>query len=111
MSQQVPALRRERLLHLDALRGLAIVLMVLDHARVFFGHLRLEREHVASTTPALFVTRWVTHLCAPTFVVPGRRLGGPGRALYARTAGRSRCGTTSERERRSARANPRGSTP
>jgi uncharacterized membrane protein len=70
----------ERLAHLDALRGLAIVLMVLDHARDFFGDLRLEPEHIASTTPLLFGTRWVTHLCAPTFVF----LAGASAALSGR---------------------------
>jgi uncharacterized membrane protein len=56
---------------IDILRGLVIVLMALDHTREFtnasgwaFNPLSAE-----DSTPLLYVTRWVTHLCAPTFVL------------------------------------------
>lgn len=54
---------------IDALRGLVIVLMVLDHVRDF-THVGFTSDAMALDTgnPALFMTRWVTHLCAPTFV-------------------------------------------
>ena len=54
----------------DRLRGLVIVIMMLDHVREFFAAdaLRFEATDLAQTSPALFATRWVTHLCAPTFV-------------------------------------------
>ena len=61
-----------------------MVLMVLDHCRDFFGDGRVDATDLATTTPALFYTRWVTHLCAPTFSL----LAGVSAALWG--AGRSR---------------------
>lgn len=59
-----------RLDALDAWRGLIIVLMVLDHVRDFFhaGAFFYAATDPAQTNVALYATRWITHLCAPTFV-------------------------------------------
>lgn len=63
-----------RLVALDWMRGLVMVLMTIDHASGAFNAGRLTSDSVAlwkvgSALPAAqFLTRWVTHLCAPTFV-------------------------------------------
>jgi len=59
-----------RLDAIDMLRGLVIAIMVLDHTRDFFHYyaLRLDPTDPAKSWPLLFATRWVTHLCAATFV-------------------------------------------
>jgi uncharacterized membrane protein len=60
----------ERLQIIDKLRGLVIVIMVLDHVRDFFHEdaFRFSATNLDKTTAILFATRWVTHVCAPTFV-------------------------------------------
>jgi len=44
-----------------------MILMALDHTRDFFTYARSQPEDVVNTTLALFMTRWVTHFCAPAF--------------------------------------------
>ena len=55
---------------LDVLRGLVIVLMALDHVRDYLHESGYAYDPLdpAATTGVLYVTRWVTHFCAPTFV-------------------------------------------
>jgi uncharacterized membrane protein len=59
-----------RVLSIDLLRGIVIVIMALDHVRMYFGHgtWYSSPTDLATTTPLLFFTRWVTHFCAPTFI-------------------------------------------
>jgi uncharacterized membrane protein len=57
-----------RLASLDVLRGVIMVLMVLDHTRDFFTDARINPTNLAATTTPLFFTRWVTHFCAPLFI-------------------------------------------
>jgi uncharacterized membrane protein len=56
-----------RIESVDLVRGIAIVIMALDHVRDFFGDPSASPTNLASTTAALFFTRWVTHICAPVF--------------------------------------------
>jgi uncharacterized membrane protein len=63
----VPAGPR-RLDHVDLLRGLVMVLMVLDHVRDYFTAVRFDPTDLTHTNLELFATRWITHYCAPVFV-------------------------------------------
>ncbi|WP_025111540.1 DUF1624 domain-containing protein [Pseudomonas sp. H1h] len=60
-----------RLLSIDALRGLVILFMLLDHVReTFVLHRQVsDPMDIASTEPALFFSRTLAHLCAPVFVL------------------------------------------
>ncbi len=53
---------------IDLLRGFVMIIMVLDHARDFWGGFTPNPTDLEATTVGLFFTRWVTHLCAPVFV-------------------------------------------
>jgi uncharacterized membrane protein len=59
-----------RVTSIDLLRGLVMILMALDHVRMYFGYgtWYAEPTDLATTTPPLFFTRWITHFCAPVFV-------------------------------------------
>ena len=61
---------------IDWLRGVVMVLMALDHTRMFVG----TSVDLRTATPALYFTRWVTHFCAPVFVL----LAGMGAYLHGR---------------------------
>ena len=61
---------KSRVRSVDALRGLVMIIMALDHVREYFhsGAMTFQPEDLSRTTAALFFTRWITHLCAPVFM-------------------------------------------
>lgn len=65
---RVPAVAR--LASVDLLRGLVMVIMALDHTRDFVNAeaMAFRPEDLTQTTAAIFLTRWVTHFCAPVFM-------------------------------------------
>ena len=61
---------QKRIESIDILRGIVMVIMAIDHIRDFF-HITGNTDdplNLATTTPILFFTRWITHFCAPVFV-------------------------------------------
>ena len=66
-----------RIASLDIVRGAVMVLMAIDHVRVYAG------VPPGGPEPGVFFTRWVTHFCAPAFVF----LAGTAAYLYGRKAG------------------------
>ena len=58
---------KTRISSIDLLRGLVMLIMAVDHVRDNF-HGTPDPTDLASTTPLLFFTRWITHFCAPAFV-------------------------------------------
>ena len=74
---------RPRVQSVDVLRGIVMVLMAIDHVRVYSG------VPAGGPTFGVFFTRWVTHFCAPAFVffagtsafLYGQSIGGDERGL------------------------------
>lgn len=58
-----------RLKSIDFLRGLIMVIMALDHVRDFITGIPFDPLDLSNTDNAFFATRWITHFCAPLFVL------------------------------------------
>ena len=75
VQQGTTARASTRIATIDWMRGFVMVLMIIDHASMAFDGTHVARDSAMypdATTVALpaaaFFTRWITHLCAPTFV-------------------------------------------
>jgi len=70
----VPPTKSKRIAALDWMRGFVMILMMVDHASMAFDGNHFSADSAALFDPNAslgaftFLTRWVTHLCAPTFV-------------------------------------------
>ncbi len=71
------SLKAGRIESIDLLRGLVMIIMTLDHTRYYF-HVVSNPTDLETTTPMLFFTRFITHYCAPVFVL----LAGTSAYLY-----------------------------
>lgn len=60
-----------RVASIDLLRGLVMIVMALDHVRDFTSRSAMQGSptDLATTTAAVFFTRWITHICAPAFAL------------------------------------------
>lgn len=68
-SSLTPKVKRHRLEAVDLLRGLLMILMALDHTRDYFSNAGVDAADALHSWPSLFATRWITHLCAPGFLL------------------------------------------
>jgi uncharacterized membrane protein len=59
---------KKRIESIDIMRGIVMVIMALDHCRDFLTHLNYDPTDLSKASSILFLTRFVTHYCAATFV-------------------------------------------
>jgi uncharacterized membrane protein len=82
--------RSYRLTSIDMMRGLAIVVMALDHVRDMCMTAGVQDPMMdPNVAPSVFVTRWITHYCAPLFTL----LAGTSAGLMAARKSRGELGT------------------
>jgi uncharacterized membrane protein len=71
---EVDGAPKSRIRSIDLIRGAVMILMAIDHVRVYSG------VPAGGPTPGVFFTRWITHFCAPAFLF----LAGTSIFFYAR---------------------------
>ncbi|NOT75736.1 MAG: DUF1624 domain-containing protein [Cyclobacteriaceae bacterium] len=57
-----------RISSIDILRGIIMIIMALDHVREFYSRSAIRPEDLTQASEMLFMTRWITHFCAPVFI-------------------------------------------
>jgi len=63
------ASKRARIESVDVVRGASMIIMALDYVRDYFSNPGFEPTDLTHTSVALFFTRWITHFCAPGFLL------------------------------------------
>src|ERR1700739_1464174 len=71
---------------IDLMRGIVMIIMAIDHTRDFWDPTPYDPADLSKASAALFLTRWITHFCAPTFMF----LAGTSSWLWARNSGATR---------------------
>jgi uncharacterized membrane protein len=86
LSIPLSATRSKRIESIDLLRGIVMIIMALDHVRDYFhGSAYIyDPTDLAHTSVPIFFTRWITHFCAPIFML----LAGVSACLYGAKKGR-----------------------
>lgn len=59
---------KQRIQSIDILRGIVMMIMAIDHVRDFYSSSHFDPTDLSKTTIPLFLTRFITHYCAPVFV-------------------------------------------
>jgi uncharacterized membrane protein len=59
---------QQRIISVDILRGIVMIIMALDHTRDYFSDYHFNPTDIHQASSAMFLTRWITHFCAPVFI-------------------------------------------
>jgi uncharacterized membrane protein len=62
---------KTRIVSIDFLRGFIMIIMALDHVRDYFHYSSFQYNplDLTKTSAPIFFTRWITHYCAPIFMM------------------------------------------